>query len=168
MFWPASEQQPVQRPGSLASPRNGRFPREGEIRTGATNRGVEVRENRTEFVITSESVVLFFSNLSPITVLMFSLQSVSMFSPYLYQTVRLICSLILLIIIPSKFVSPVGMSYGSGIFQSLLCSNLQKTNLHSATSTTRYTHRRTKTTQLFVFSKQLCNTETFCCLYFIL
>lgn len=45
MLWPATEQQPVQRPGSLASPRNGRFPREGEIRTGATNRGVEVRGN---------------------------------------------------------------------------------------------------------------------------
>lgn len=88
MFWPASEQQPVQRPGSLASPRNGRFPREGEIRTGTTNRGVEVRENRTEIVITSESVVLFFSDLSLITVLTLSLQSVSTFSPYLHHTVH--------------------------------------------------------------------------------
>lgn len=31
------------------------------------------------------------------------------------------------------------MSYGSGIFQRLLCSNLRKTSPHWATSTTRYT-----------------------------
>lgn len=37
---------------------------------------------------------------------------------------------------------PVGMSYGSGIFQRALCSNLQKTNPHSTTSTTRYTHKQ--------------------------
>lgn len=80
MFWAASEQQPVQGPGSLASPRNGRFPREGEIRTGATNRGVEVRENgyenRTAFVIKAESAVLFFS-LSSLSVLTFLLLSLS-------------------------------------------------------------------------------------------
>lgn len=68
--------------------------------------------------------------------------------------------------IPSIFVSSVGMSYGSGIFQRRSCSSLQKTNPHSATSTTRYTqtHGSTKTMQDFVFRKQLSNTETFCCL----
>lgn len=46
VFWPASEQQPFQRAGSLASPWNGSFPCEGEIRTGTSHRGVEVRENQ--------------------------------------------------------------------------------------------------------------------------
>lgn len=46
VFRPASEQQPFQRAGSLASPWNGSFPCEGEIRAGTSHRGVEVRENQ--------------------------------------------------------------------------------------------------------------------------
>lgn len=79
MFWAASEQLPVPRPGPLASPRNGRFPREGEIRTGATDRGVEVRENgyenRSEYAIKAESAV--FSHSSLMSVLTFPLLSLS-------------------------------------------------------------------------------------------
>lgn len=45
LFWPASQQQPVQRPGALAPPRYGRFPRQRKIWT--TKWGVEVREDKS-------------------------------------------------------------------------------------------------------------------------
>lgn len=43
--------------------------------------------------------------------------------------------------------SSVGMSWGSGIFQRASCNSLQKTNLRSTTSTTRYTHESCTNTQ---------------------
>lgn len=112
-----------------------------------------------------------FSFLSDVRPHIPSAISFSTLSPYLHHTVLLIrCMIILKLLIrrlsSSVFVSPAGMSYGSGIFRSLLCSNLQKTNRHSATSTTRYTktHWSSKTNQHVAVCKQLCNTQTFCCL----
>lgn len=44
LFWSASQQRPIQRPGALAPPWYGCVPRQRKIWAASTKRGVEVRE----------------------------------------------------------------------------------------------------------------------------
>lgn len=47
------------------------------------------------------------------------------------------------------------MSYGSGIFQRVLCSSLQRTSRHSTTSTIRY--QTNEICSLTLWEKKLCS-----------
>lgn len=134
--------------------------RRDQLRSGGERKRLwEQNRIRHQGWVSSSLLFSFLSDVSPHVP---SAVCFSTMSPYLHHTVFLICSMIILKLLirrlsSSVFLSPVGMSYGSGIFRSLLCSNLQKTNLHSATSTTRYTktHRSSKTSQHFAVCKQL-------------
>lgn len=52
LFWSASQQRPIERPGALAPSRYGRFPRQRKIWTGTTERGVEVRGAEFVYIYT--------------------------------------------------------------------------------------------------------------------